>query len=110
MMRTAPLMFLLAGLLVGCQKADRLDSANPIHCLTIFGIAAVGAAGQSNAAVMNEMKRRQLDLVQSNGGIAWLHQVTPESQRLAAEIEAARDEASVRKLFDECVARHPAAG
>lgn len=106
-MRAAPLVFLLAGILVGCQKADRLDSANPVHCLTVFGLTAAGADGQSNAAVTNDMKARQLGLVQSNGGIAWLEEVTPDSQRLAAEIEAARDEASVLRLLDECVALHP---
>jgi len=109
-MRAILFLLLIAGVLAGCQKAARWDSADPVHCVAIFGIASVGAAAQSNNAVVTEMNDRILGLVQANGGAAWLQEITPETHRFAAEIEAADDDAAVLRLFDECAARHPPHG
>lgn len=107
-MRAAAVVIVLAGALAGCQKADRWNSADPIHCLTIFSLASAGAAAKSDTALANDMNARMLRLVQANGGVAWLQQMMPESQRLAAELEASPDKDGARKLFDDCAARHPA--
>lgn len=106
-MRAVLVLLLIAGALPGCQKAARWDSADPVHCVAIFGLASVGATAQSDTGGVTEMNDRMLRLVQANGGAAWLQEITPEAHRFAAEIEAAGDEAAVLRLFDECAARHP---
>lgn len=107
-MRVAVAVLVLIGALAGCQQTNRWNAADPVHCLTIFSLASSGVATASDTALANDMNARMLRLVQANGGVPWLQQVTPESQRLAAELEAAPDKEFARKLLEDCMARHPA--
>ncbi len=106
-MRFAVVLVLALGSLGGCQKADRWDSANPVHCMTVFGLASAGAAAQSNRPLVNDMNARQMAIVGANGGVAWIEQIKPETRRLAAEFEQADDDAALSKLLDDCAARNP---
>jgi hypothetical protein len=108
-MRVAVTMLVLAGALTACQKADQWNSADPVHCMTVFSLASAGAATASDTALANDMNARMLRIVQANGGVAWLQQITPESQRIAAEIEASPNKEGLRKLLEDCSARHPPA-
>jgi hypothetical protein len=106
-MRCGLVLFLIIGGLGGCQKADGWDSTNPVHCMTVFGLASAGAAAQSNQAAVTDMNARQMRMVRANGGVPWIEQITPETQRLAAEIERANDDAALSTLLEECAARNP---
>jgi hypothetical protein len=109
-MRAAAVGLILAATVTGCQKPARWDSTNPVHCMTVFGIVSGSAAAQSNQAVVKDLTARQLVIVQANGGLPWIEQIKPESQRLAAEIQQANDEAALSRLLDDCAARHPVGG
>jgi len=106
-MRCALVLVLALGNLGGCQRADSWDSTNPVHCMTVFGLASAGAAAQSNQALVNDMNARQMAIVRANGGVPWIEQIKPETQRLAAEFEQADDDAALSRLLDECAARNP---
>lgn len=106
-MRCVLVLLLVAGCLGGCQQTDKWDSANPVHCMTVFGLASAGAAAQSNQAVVDNMNVRQMAIVRANGGMPWIERIKPEMLRLAAEIEQANDGAALSKLFDDCVAQNP---
>lgn len=106
-MRCSLVLLLLIGCLGGCQKAERWDSTNPVQCMTVFGLVSTSAAAQSNQAVVNDLTARQMALVRANGGLPWIEKIKPETQRFAAEIQEANDDAALSKLLDDCAARNP---
>jgi len=107
-MRAAVVGLIFAATLLGCQKAARWDSTDPVHCMTVFGLVSASAAAQSNQAVVSDLTARQVAIVQANGGLPWIERIKPESLRLAAEIQEANDDAALSRLLDDCAARNPA--
>ena len=100
---------ILAVMSAGCTAADAstYDSNNPVHCLTVFGIAS---AGTRTGPIADDMNARILFIVQANGGATWLGNVTPASQRLGAQWEASvsTEGDKVMTLLDSCRARQDA--
>lgn len=106
-MRCGLVLLLLIGGLGGCQKPERWDSTNPVLCMTVFGLVSASAAAQSNQAVVNDLTARQMAIVRANGGLPWIEQIKPETQRLAADLQKANDDAALSRLLDDCAARNP---
>lgn len=85
----------------GCAvaNAQAYDSANPVHCITVFGVAGAAA---NRGPLAEEMYARVLAIVQANGGETWLREIHPVTLQLAARWEASGDRVEIMKLFDEC--------
>lgn len=108
-MTRSALPIIVAGLLAGCSAASAsaspYDSANPVHCMTIFG---AGSGAARNGPVADELNARILFIVRANGGADWVRKITPVSVELGKAWEAAPDKSGIMTLFDECRSRQDA--
>jgi hypothetical protein len=106
------ILLAIAGLsaLASCERKAAWDSRNPVHCMTIFGVAGAGGAAQSRTELVDDMNARMSRLAEQNGGAAWVRDITPTSRQLANQIKAAAgtDRAALVELFEQCMAQHPA--
>ena len=105
-----PILLPIALSACGPAAAAEYDSNNPVHCLTIFGVAgaAAQAGSHADAVLADELIARLSYIVHANGGSTWLSKVTPASHRIAAEWEAAQQHKQALQLFDECRGRQDA--
>lgn len=86
-------------------KASQYDSADPVHCLTIFG-ATSGTVRSGPLA--DELNARILYIIHSNGGEKWLREVTPVSRKIGARWEASKEWSQAIAHFEECRRRQNA--
>jgi hypothetical protein len=94
----------------GCSnaKASEFSSADPVACLTIFGITANGAQQGGKPALAEEMVGRSTRLVQQQGGLPWLKEVQPRAMEVAKTMEAKLDGAAAITLLEQCRDRQDA--
>lgn len=94
----------------GCSTVDTatFDSANPIHCMVIFGIAAKTAKQISQPPVAEQMMRRFSALADHHGGSAWLAEINAEALAVADRMDAANDRKATIQLLEGCEAAQDA--
>lgn len=100
-----PVMLGVVGAGCSAAAAKPYDSADPVHCMAIFG-ATSGTARTGPLA--DELNARIVHLVRSNGGAEWIEKITPLTLQLGARWEASLDREEIIKLFEECRANQDA--